>query len=211
MSNSKKAERTYGQYCPIAVGLDLLGDRWTLLICRELAIGDQRFTDLRNALPGIAPNLLSERLRALQAADLVTSVELPPPAARSVYRLTEQGKAVRPVLRALSKFGTAHLQGEPPEYLTASRAANSMLAAWRRAGGPEQRVRLDLGNEMVDIEVTEHDTRIVASEGDVDVVVRSTAAALVAARQGEPFDATLTGTAAARRAFLDTFRLQLAD
>ena len=62
-----KAERTYGQYCPIAAGLDVVGDRWVLLICRELLMGDRRFTDLRTALPGIAPNLLTERLRALQA------------------------------------------------------------------------------------------------------------------------------------------------
>src|SRR3954470_2071105 len=95
------ADRTYGQYCPIAAGLDLIGDRWTLLICRELSIGDRRFTDLRTALTGIAPNLLSERLRALSAAGLVTCAELPPPAARSVYRLTEAGRGVLPVLRSL--------------------------------------------------------------------------------------------------------------
>src|SRR3954470_21436374 len=94
-------QRTYGQYCPIAAGLDLLGDRWVLLICRELSIGDRRFTDLRTALTGIAPNLLSERLRALSAAGLVTCAELPPPAARSVYRLTEAGRGVLPVLRSL--------------------------------------------------------------------------------------------------------------
>ena len=60
-------DRTYGQYCPIAAGLDLIGDRWTLLLLRELSMGDRRFTDLRAALPGIAPNLLTERLRSLQA------------------------------------------------------------------------------------------------------------------------------------------------
>jgi DNA-binding HxlR family transcriptional regulator len=81
------SERTYGQYCPIAAGLDLVGDRWTLLICRELAQGDRRYTDLCRALDGIAPNLLSDRLRMLQEAGLVTTAELPP-AARSVYRLT---------------------------------------------------------------------------------------------------------------------------
>src|SRR4029079_7716597 len=88
------SERTYGQYCPIAAGLDLIGDRWTLLMLRELSMGDRRFTDLRAALAGIAPNLLTERLRSLQAIGLVTTIELPPPAARSVYRLTEEGKRV---------------------------------------------------------------------------------------------------------------------
>ena len=92
---AKPTERTYGQYCPIAAGLDVVGDRWTLLICRELAQGDRRYTDLRKALDGIAPNLLSDRLRMLQDAGLVTTVELPPPAARSVYRLTDEGRARR--------------------------------------------------------------------------------------------------------------------
>jgi len=64
------ADRSYGQYCPIAAGLDLIGDRWTLLILRELSIADRRFTDLRSALTGIAPNLLTERLRSLQSIGL---------------------------------------------------------------------------------------------------------------------------------------------
>ena len=87
-SKTTNPERTYGQYCPIAAGLDLIGDRWTLLLLRELSMGDRRFTDLRAALPGIAPNLLIERLRSLQSIRLITAVELPPPAARSVYSLT---------------------------------------------------------------------------------------------------------------------------
>ena len=80
------ANRSYDQYCPIAVALDALGDRWTLLILRELTIGERRFTDLRTALPGIAPNLLADRLRDLQERGLVEQRELPPPAARAVLR-----------------------------------------------------------------------------------------------------------------------------
>jgi DNA-binding HxlR family transcriptional regulator len=193
------------------VGLDLIGDRWTLLICRELAIGDQRFTDLRNALRGIAPNLLSERLRSLQGAGLVTSVELPPPAARTVYRLTDEGLKVRPVLRALARFGIDHLEGEPPDSYDARRAANSLLSAWRRSGGADQHVRLDLGHDVADLWASAHDTRIAGPEGEPDLVVHTSAAALVAARQGAPFEATFTGSAAARRRFLETFRLELAS
>lgn len=210
-TTSTKPERTYGQYCPLAAGLDLVGDRWTLLICRELVIGDQRFTDLRNALSGIAPNLLSDRLRALQAAGLVTSVELPPPAARTVYRLTDEGLKIRPVLRALARFGIDHLEGEPPESFDARRAANSLLSAWRRGGGADQHVRLDLGHDAVDLWVSAHDTRIAAPQGEPDLVVHTTGAALVAARQGGPLEASFTGTAAARRRFLETFRLELPD
>ena len=73
------------QYCPIARALDVLGDRWTLLILRDLVGSDQRFTDLRRRLPGIAPTLLTQRLRTMMAEGLVATKELPPPAARSVY------------------------------------------------------------------------------------------------------------------------------
>ena len=117
-------DRTYGQYCPIAAGLDLIGDRWTLLILRELSMGDRRFTDLRAELPGIAPNLLTERLRSLQSIGLVTTVELPPPAARSVYRLTDEGRRIEPVLRSVARFGARYLSGRAQRCLRC-------LAAWR--------------------------------------------------------------------------------
>lgn len=207
---STGSTRTYGQYCPLAVGLDVLGDRWTLLICRELALGDQRFTDLRTSLTGIAPNLLSERLRALQTAGLVTSVELPPPAARTVYRLTEQGQQVLPVLRSLARFGVQYLEGPPPETYTARRAASSLLVAWRRRGGDDQHLRLSFGEDRADLLVTAATTRVVEPEGDPDLTVHTTAAELVAARQGDPLVATFEGTAAQRKAFLDRFDLRWA-
>ena len=140
--NSQTSERTYGQYCPIAAGLDLIGDRWTLLMLRELSMGDRRFTDLRAALVGIAPNLLTERLRSLQAIGLVTTVELPPPAARSVYRLTQEGRRVEPVLRSVARFGVRYLSGEPSETLDAERVAFSLLAPWRRRPDKKLRARL---------------------------------------------------------------------
>ena len=147
--------RTYGQYCPIARGLDLVGDRWVLLICRELAQGDQRFTDLRTALAGIAPNLLSDRLRDLQVAGLVTTAELPPPAARTVYRLTDEGRRVVPVLRAVARFGAAYLGGEPTASFDARRAAFALLLPWwraERADGTPARLRLDAGADgMADL------------------------------------------------------------
>ncbi len=125
-SPRQSTERTYGQYCPIAAGLDLIGDRWTLLILRELSMGDQRFTDLRGELTGIAPNLLTERLRSLQAIGLVTTAELPPPAARSVYRLTEEGRRIEPVLRSVARFGISYLTGDPSDVFDAS--ARGVLA-----------------------------------------------------------------------------------
>lgn len=102
--------RTYAQYCAVAKSLDLVGDRWTLLIIRELMLrGGSRYTDLRDGLPGIATNLLVERLRELERAELVWREAAPPPIATTLYHLTPRGEALRPVLRALGHWGAALL------------------------------------------------------------------------------------------------------
>jgi DNA-binding HxlR family transcriptional regulator len=104
------AERHYDQNCPIAIGLDILGERWTLLILRELLGGPRRYSDLRVELPGIATNLLAQRLRELEDNGLVERSELPPPAARVVYRLTERAwQQIPPILKSLALFGVACL------------------------------------------------------------------------------------------------------
>lgn len=97
--------RSYGEFCPLARSLDVLGDRWTLLILRELFARDGRYSDLREALPGIATNLLAERLRQLQADGLIEAYQAPPPVRAAVYRLTPRGRDLRPVLRALVTWG----------------------------------------------------------------------------------------------------------
>lgn len=96
--------RSYSQYCGLAKALDVVGDRWTLLIVRELLIGGPcRYTDLLNGLPGIATNLLSDRLSQLEAAGLITQAAAPP-AATSLYRLTPRGEELREVIRALGRW-----------------------------------------------------------------------------------------------------------
>jgi DNA-binding HxlR family transcriptional regulator len=106
--------RSYQQNCPIAKGLDVLGERWTLLILRELVGGPRRYGDLRAELQGIATNLLADRLRELEEAGLVNRTELPPPIARTVYTLSEQGwRKVPPVIKAIATFGLDLL--EPTE------------------------------------------------------------------------------------------------
>jgi len=97
--------RDYEQYCGLARGLDVVGERWTLLIVRELLYGPRRFTDLEEGLPGIPPSLLSARLKELQSAGLVTREILPPPAGSTVYRLTDAGKELEDVLYALARWG----------------------------------------------------------------------------------------------------------
>jgi len=97
--------RRYGQFCPIARALDLLGERWTLLIARELLVGPQRYSDLLAHLPGMWSNLLASRLRRLEDAGLVRRRWLEPPAARFVYELTEAGQALEPAIYELARFG----------------------------------------------------------------------------------------------------------
>src|SRR3954462_12379552 len=108
--------RSYGQYCSIARALDVVGDRWTLLIVRELLLrGPCRFTDLKNGLPGIAPNLLSGRLKELEHAALISREDAPPPIATTVYTLTPDGVALEPVLKALGLWGLRHMTVERDE------------------------------------------------------------------------------------------------
>ena len=99
-------KRAYHQYCAIANALDIVGERWTLLIVRELLMGPKRFTDLVNGLPGIGTNLLAARLKEMEEAGLLDHRTLPPPSASSVYSLTELGGGLRPVIDELWSWGS---------------------------------------------------------------------------------------------------------
>jgi DNA-binding HxlR family transcriptional regulator len=98
--------RTYNQLCGLAFALDVVGERWTMLIIRELAGGPQRFTDLLVGLPGISTNLLTERLKSLEQHGVITRRTLPPPAASTVYLLTERGRGLLPALLEFGKWGS---------------------------------------------------------------------------------------------------------
>lgn len=106
--------RSYGHYDPLAQTLDAVGDRWALLVVRELLWGPQRFTDLQGGLPGIGTNQLSTRLRELEADGIAARRLLPPPAASAVYELTEQGARLEPALLALIRFGLPRLRALSP-------------------------------------------------------------------------------------------------
>jgi DNA-binding HxlR family transcriptional regulator len=106
--------RTYGQYCAIAKALDVIGDRWTLLVVRELLLrGPCRYTDLRSGLPGIATNLLAERLRDLEKAGVVLREEAPPPVATTLFRLSPRGEELAPLLRDMLRWGTPLMEQGP--------------------------------------------------------------------------------------------------
>jgi DNA-binding HxlR family transcriptional regulator len=105
--------KSYAQYCGLARALDLVGDRWTLLVVRELLVGPARYAELRDGLPGIATNLLAQRLRSLEAGGLVVRRTLAPPAASTVYELTEAGRRLEPAVLALTRWGGAQLVDGP--------------------------------------------------------------------------------------------------
>jgi DNA-binding HxlR family transcriptional regulator len=106
------SKRNYDQYCALAKALDVVGERWTLLIVRELFAGPQRFSDLLETLPGIGNGLLATRLREMQSAELIEITELPPPAASRVYQLTSKGRQLDEAVTALGRWG-ADLLGSP--------------------------------------------------------------------------------------------------
>jgi len=99
----------YPQFCSVARGAEIIGERWTLLVLRELMFGPQRFVDIRRRLSDVSPSVLSDRLTGLETAGIVEKTELPPPAASTVYRLTESGSEVVPVIAALGRWGRRYL------------------------------------------------------------------------------------------------------
>ena len=119
-------EHRYQQYCALARALDVAGDRWTLLIVRELAPGPRRFTDLVDGLPGISRKLLTERLRALEGDGIVARRELEPPAARQVYELTDDGRDLAHAMAPLIAWGASRLGERKP--------TDSFRARWPAVG-----------------------------------------------------------------------------
>ena len=108
------SNKSYNQYCAVAHALDSIGERWTLLIVRNLLITPQRFSDLRTSLPGISTNILTDRLKVLEKHGVVRTRYLPPPVASTVYELTEHGYSLTEALAALAWWGSETL-GAPKE------------------------------------------------------------------------------------------------
>jgi DNA-binding HxlR family transcriptional regulator len=149
--------KRYDQYCPVAHALDLVGERWALLVVRELMHGPKRYTDLAEHLPGIGTNILASRLRDLEAAGIVAKRKLPPPAASRVYELTDYGRELKTVMRELALWGARSL-GPPtaedelfPGWL--ANAVDTVLAPIAPPGRFEFRVGDEVAS-LVDGEVT---------------------------------------------------------
>ncbi|MGW3863645.1 winged helix-turn-helix transcriptional regulator [Streptomyces sp. NPDC005047] len=130
--------RSYDQYCSAARALDAVGDRWTLLIVRELLAGPRRYTDLHADLPGVSTDVLASRLKDMEREGLTTRRRLPPPGAAYVYELTARGHELLPVLEALGAWGAGELgERRPTDALRAHWFALPLLRALREAGAAQ--------------------------------------------------------------------------
>ena len=154
-----RSVRSYHEYCSVARALDVVGERWTLLIVRELMTrGACRYTDLRAGLPGIATNLLAARLRELEAAGVLEREEAPPPIATTLFRLTPRGLELRPVLEALGRWGFPLMREADDE--------DAFRAQWLKLpvrmflsdsspGEPPATIQIRAGSESAVIEVAD--------------------------------------------------------
>jgi DNA-binding HxlR family transcriptional regulator len=164
-----RSMRSYGQQCAVAKALDVIGDRWTLLIIRELMIRERsRYTDIRSGLPGIATNLLGDRLRELEAAGIVHSQDAPPPVATRLFSLTERGKALEPVIAELGRWGAPllderHGTEEFRDHWVA--LPLRLYVRDRRPQDPPVRIRIQAGTESLTLE-TVGDGSIQVAQGD---------------------------------------------
>jgi DNA-binding HxlR family transcriptional regulator len=160
--------RTYGDRCGIARALDRVGERWALLVVRELLLGPKRFTDLRAGLPNLGPDILSQRLRDLEQAGIVQRGKLPPPAASHIYELTERGQELEPVILGLGRWGSQEPFPEGEAELgpdSAVLALKTMFDA-SRAAGLDETYELRFGELSYRLRVA--DGRLDAARGGAD-------------------------------------------
>lgn len=139
-SRSMAAARSYGDRCGIARALDVVGDRWALLVVRELLFGPKRFVQVRAGLPGVSPNVLSQRLRELEEAGLVRRDVLEPPASVPVYGLTARGRALEPVLLELGRWGS-----QEPVTTDQELSVSAMLVALKTVFDPATAINAKYG------------------------------------------------------------------
>jgi DNA-binding HxlR family transcriptional regulator len=168
--------RSYGHFCALAKALDVLGDRWTLLIVRELMLqGPCRYTDIRIGVPGIATNLLAERLRDLEDAGVIRREDAPPPVATTLYHLTERGRELDPVIRALGIWGSPMLATAPDD--------DAFQTHWLKypleirltdhdPGGPPATIQVETGDEPLVIDVADGTVRTrLGTQDNPDAVI----------------------------------------
>jgi DNA-binding HxlR family transcriptional regulator len=171
------AARTYGQFCGLARALELVGERWALLIVRDLLVGPRRFTDLRQGLPRIPTNVLAERLKELEHAGIVRRRVLPRPAASVVYELTEYGSQLEEVVMRLGLWGAQSLGApRPGEIITPDSMVMALRSTFRPEAAGGQRVDYELRLGEIVIHASVDDGTLSVGEGPLpssDLVIEA--------------------------------------
>ncbi|SMF48212.1 transcriptional regulator, HxlR family [Tistlia consotensis] len=188
-------KRHYDDGCAAAHALDLVGERWALLVVRELLLGPRRFTDLRAGLPGISPNVLSQRLSELERASIVVRRRLPPPGAARVYALTDWGRELEPAIQALGRWAAR----SPARPRDLPMSASSLILSFRtmvdadRARGLAGTLELRLGEQHFRARLAEGRLALLPGEAErPDAVIAGSPDALAAvAYGGRPLDEAL--------------------
>jgi DNA-binding HxlR family transcriptional regulator len=162
------SRRRYDDACGTAHALDLIGERWALLVLRELMLGPKRFSDIRADLPGISANVLTQRLEGLEAAGLVARRRLPPPAPARVYELTQWGYEAEPIIQTMGRWATRSPAHDP----TMPLSATSLMLSFRTMGDPgrmkglKARIGFRIGAETFRVEIA--DGRMTAERGPAE-------------------------------------------
>lgn len=168
--------RTYGDPCAAARALDLIGERWALVIVRELLFGPKRYSDLQSGLPGASPTVLSQRLRDLEQGEVIQRRKLGPPARAWVYELTDWGHQLQPILVQLGRWG----RHSPAEQTTMALGTDSLMLALQSHLQPSRlrdldaTVLIDLGEDLFTLGVADGELTIQRGEPPRwDVAVRT--------------------------------------
>jgi DNA-binding HxlR family transcriptional regulator len=161
--------KTYGEFCSLARSLDVVGDRWALLVVRELSLGPRRYTDLLDGLPGVGTNVLSTRLRELEAEGIIERTRIPSPTPAVLYELTRDGRDLKPVLDSFARWGLRRMTRADaddvvkPHWFVLSLAANLS----HESLDPGTSYLLDVDDEQFTVSVGERD--VVATDATRDV------------------------------------------
>jgi DNA-binding HxlR family transcriptional regulator len=171
---------TYPQLCALARAAELVGERWTLLIVRELLLGPRRFTDLRERLDGVSASVLTQRLQALEEASLVARRYLEPPAASTVYELTETGRALEPAVNALVRWGVRFaLASRPRERVEPDWLRLALRACARHAPTPSRTFNVHVRQPRQDVLLRvvggAEGTRVLDGAGAADATITTDA------------------------------------
>jgi DNA-binding HxlR family transcriptional regulator len=214
----RMAKRAYGQFCGLVRALEMVGERWALLIVRDLLVGPKRFTDLKQGLPKIPTNVLTDRLRELEQAGIVARRLQPRPAGGVVYELTEHGRGLEEPVVALSRWGAKLLtEPAPDEIVTTDSMVMALRTTFRAETAGEGRVGYELRMGPITIHARVRDGRVEVGAGgmaDADLIIES-GPGLRALMAGEmsAWEAIASGTVrvtgdhALLERFAETFRI----